>query len=303
MCESREELLQELQKQVLQNRRALDELKVLTGKLETVNRMLEESEAAKSEFISTMRNEMINPLTAIMGLARRLVDEKALDTGQKGHFASLIYAEAFDFDLQLRNIFAAAEIEAGDVSLDTSRVQAHSLLEGVLVLFQHKVDEKGLQVMIDRDASRKGSAGGHFLTDSGKLQLILTNLISNAIKFSHPRGRVELNISQDKRLLRFSARDHGIGITNGHQEEVFDRFKQLDSGPRKCFRGQGLGLCVTKALVEILKGKIFLSSQKNKGSIFTVEIPKSAVFPPEQAVAEHGNTFIFADDTSDEERM
>jgi signal transduction histidine kinase len=303
MQESKEELLEELQLQVLQNRRALEELKVLTKKLETVNRKLEYSEAAKSEFISTMRNEMVNPLTSIMGLARRLADEKALDPGQKNHFASLIYAEAFDFDLQLRNIFAAAEIEAGDVEIDMSRVHVQSLLEGILVLFQHKMDEKGLRVAIERGASGGGRGDEHFRTDSGKLQLILTNFISNAIKFSHRAGRLELSMSMEAGCLRFSAQDYGIGITVEHQEEIFDRFKQLDSGPRKCFRGQGLGLCVTKALVEILQGKIFLSSRKGRGSMFTVEIPECAPVPRNQSLAEHGNTFIFADEAPGEERM
>jgi signal transduction histidine kinase len=303
MHESKEELLQELQRQVLQNKRALEELQVLTNKLETVNRKLEESETAKSEFISTMRNEMNNPLTSIMGLARRLADEKALDPGQKSRFASLIYAEAFDFDLQLRNIFAAAEIEAGDVEIDMSRVHVQSLMEGVLVLFQHKMDEKGLRVMIDRGASGGDRMDEHFRTDSGKLQLVLTNLISNAIKFSHREGRLELSMSVETECLRFSARDYGIGITEAHRDEIFDRFKQLDSGPRKHFRGQGLGLCVTKALMEILQGKLFLSSRKDRGSIFTVEIPESAPFPRNQSLAEHGNTFIFSDETSNEERM
>jgi signal transduction histidine kinase len=130
-----------------------------------------------------------------------------------------------------------------------------------------------------------------FKTDPAKLQLIISNLIANAIEYSHPRSEIVVKIWIQKEVLHISVQDFGVGINKADQDIIFNRFTQLDSGITKSHRGHGLGLSVTKALLEVLDGKIEVNSKLSEGSTFTVSIQES------EAEVEHfatdGNELFF----------
>jgi signal transduction histidine kinase len=290
------ELLIELKKRFQENKESLEELRTLTKQLEEVNRKLRESEAMKSSFISNIRNELINPLGSILGLSQQLAEPGHSETETASNIASNIYREAFDLDFILKNIFMAAEIEAGEAALNASCVHVSSLLEDVLSEFNHKMDEKDVTAKLSDEFGGAGREKPLFITDGEKLRLIMANLVSNAVKYSPEKGTVEVRLRKEDGSLEFLVRDYGIGIKESEKERIYDRFKQLDSGTTKYYRGQGLGLSITKALVEMLMGTIAFESSEGMGSTFVVIIPEADGDVESEVLAMNGNMFIFQED-------
>ena len=267
------ELIEELKKRFEENGKTLNALKVVNEKIVEVNKKLQESEALKSNFLSNIRNEINNPLTSILCMSKVLADSGSQDMETVVSMAGSIHSEAFNLDFQLRNIFAAAELEAGETEMSLSRADIDTLIYSSIESFIHKANARKITVSFESLA--RSGAPHEFTTDPEKLQLAVTNLLSNAIEYSHEGGRVEIKAWIDKAVLNISVRDYGIGIDKADHKAVFDRFRQLDSGVSKSHLGHGLGASVTKAVVELMNGTIDLESEKGKGSIFTISIPEA----------------------------
>lgn len=288
-----EALLGELKRRLEENKIAVNGLRALTVKLETVNEKLRQSESLRSNFLSNIRNEIINPLTSIMGLARQIVDKRA-DAAAAHELARMIYAESFDLDFQLRNIFTAAELEAGEAELGAARVDMAALVQGQVAAFSHKASEKRISLSLACDCcAADGSCT--FTTDPDKYQKIIANLLANAIEFNREGKGVFLRLWTEGRVLHLSITDEGIGIPEADRRKVFDRFVQLDTGATKRHRGHGLGLSITKALAELLGGSVALAATKDEGCVFTVAVPELVTEQPVDATSGSGNEIIFGD--------
>lgn len=285
------ELIDELKKRFDENEKVLNSLKVVNNKLVDVNRKLQESEALKSNFLSNIRNEINNPLTSILFMAKELRSYKTLNPEMVSSMANTIYTEVLNLDLQLRNIFAAAEFEAGEAIPSISRVDIDKLAYSSIELFFHKADEK--RISITFDSLCESEEDSHFNTDPEKLQLIINNLLSNAIEYSHEGGLVEITTCKKERNLNISVKDHGIGIDEKDHETIFDRFKQLDSGVSKNHLGHGLGASITKSMVDLLNGTISVSSAKGQGSTFTVSVPEAESETEVDVFSGDSNEFFF----------
>jgi len=286
-----ETLLSELRKRLEENRIALANLRTMTQKLESVNEKLRQSESLRSDFLSNIRNEINNPLMSIMGLAKQILSKKA-DAETARSMAGVVYNEAFDLDFQLRNIFAAAELEAGEATLSIARVDVAALIQGQLAAFGHKAAEKKI-VLEYEGPSAAGGGGLSFTTDPDKLQKALANLLANAIEFNLEGKRVTVRVWRADARLNISITDEGIGIPVADRKKVFDRFVQLDAGVRKRHKGHGLGLSITKALVEMLNGTITLSSSEGTGCEFTVSVAELEAGRAVDITSGDGNEFIF----------
>jgi signal transduction histidine kinase len=286
------ELIGELQNRFEENRKALDDLRVVTKKLDTVNRKLKESEELKSNFLSNIRNEIVNPLTAIMALAGQVVEYEGSDESLVST-AKLIHLEAFNLDYQLRNIFAAAEIEAGETVLSVSRVDVLSLIQGIIGSFGNHAKSKGLKVKLVWDSPEESGGGLFFKTDPEKLQLVLFNIISNAIEFSVEKKRVDIKVLKQDSIMSIDVTDSCLGIEDEEKERIFDRFRQVDEGVCKSHKGHGLGLSITKFMVDFLHGTLNLSSVKGKGCTFTLNLPEVDTGDDIDVFSEGGNEFIF----------
>jgi signal transduction histidine kinase len=248
------------------NRRAINDLRVLTGKLEGINRKLQDAERLKSHFLSNIRNEINNPLTAIMGFAYQLKTgpvsaEQAVRNGR------LIYHEAFELNCQMENIFIAAGLEAGQEAPVPAQIDVVTVISEVLTELEHRVHEKGIEVCCSPVQSLP------FVADPRFLKIILRNLVANALEFSPRWGIVTVEVSSDVAALQVDIRDNGPGISPADQATIFDRFRQLDSGSCKQHRGHGLGLSVCSALVELSGGTIGIKSDLGQGSIFSLTLP------------------------------
>lgn len=258
-----------------ENNKKPDELYELTEQLALVNKKLKESEAIKSHFLSNIRNEIINPFASIIGLAENVLSLEKGDWKRVRTIAKMIYNEAFDLDFQLGNIFAAATIEAGDYSLEIIDVDINILVKNVIDSYMFKADKKQVEINLMNEIKFKDERGSCFKTDPGKIRLVLSNLIDNAVKFSNNKSKVVVRAWLEGETLNISVRDFGAGIDEANREIIYDRFKRLDSTISSIQGGHGLGLSVTKALIDQLNGKIEITSLEKLGAIFTISIPES----------------------------
>ncbi len=285
-----EELIEEIRRRFEFNQNALNDMRAMTRKLEQVNVKLQESEALKSQFLSNIRNEINNPLSAIMGLAGQFFD-RSCDPEICRKTISMIYAEAFNLDYQLQNVFMAAELEAGDTEPAFAMVDISSVLNSCLDKLGYRISDKALSV------SRQVPEDLVFPTDAQKIEIILLNLLGNAAEFTERGGLITLEVEENRQGLVVSVSDNGPGISAADQEVIFDRFRQLEAGATKGHRGHGLGLSICWALAELLGGVLDLDSQPGHGSRFVLSLPRPDV---ETVVhASEGNFFIF-DDTEGE---
>ncbi len=284
-------LLEELKRRFLDNKKALHDLTKMNEKIEKLNVKLAESERLKSDFLSNIRNEINNPLTAILGLSREIVAAKK-DEQTKQLMAQSIYDEAFELDFQLRNIFIAAELEAGETQLQVSRVDVAALIKNLVGAFSRKAQKKNLTVACACCGARPGDQGLLFKTDAEKIHLVLANLLANAIEFNNEGKTVRIEARKENDVLRVSVADEGIGVPKQERERLFDRFHQLDRGSTKKHRGHGLGLSTTKALVGTLGGTISVADAEGGGCVFHIAVPE-APGAGDSVLSENGNEFLF----------
>ncbi len=271
---SDEDLLKELHDRFNQKNVALDESRKLMEELKIVNKKLAESEALKSHFISNITNEIINPFTSILGLSKSISSVKEGNWDKVKAMARLIHTEAFNLDFQLRNIFAAAEIEAGETVPQILNVSIVELIQSVIDSFVPETDKKQIEMQFYDQISPEKGKDFSFRTDPEKLQLMLSNLLDNAIKFSSAVSKIIIKAWLVEETLFISVRDYGIGISKENQKVIFDRFKRLDSGINSLNRGHGLGLSINKAFLDLLNGTIEVTSQRKQGAKFTISIPE-----------------------------
>jgi signal transduction histidine kinase len=285
-------LIEELSTRFAQSRKAFSDLSVANRKLLEMNERLKRSESLKSNFLSNIRNEINNPLTAIMGLAGQLALVGA-ENEELVSLASLIGAEANTLDFQLRNIFMAAELEAGEVTLNCVKIHVASALRNQVDSFHHTAAKKNVSVQLVYSANQDDCI---VAVDAEKFQLIISNLLANAIEYSLNGGIVEVSLSVDEKgTLQIVVHDHGVGIAPEDQQRIFDRFVQLDTGTTRSHLGHGLGLSITKALVELMQGNISLTSSTSEGTRFTVTIPPCLLSEDQDSFSEAGNLFLFDD--------
>ena len=281
-----QELVDTLKERLDSNRKALHDLRVVTRQLELTNRKLQESEALKSHFLSNIRNEINNPLTSIMGLARQLIAKP--ETSENAALVGpMIYLEAFALDFQLQNIFIAAELEAGEAVPSYSRVDVLGIIDTVLDLQLHQIAQKNIAI------GKTAPTALCFGSDARKLQIILLNLLSNALEFAPNGSKVEIIAEARDGGISVAVRDSGIGIDPDQQARVFDRFHQLDAGTTKSHRGHGLGLSISKALAELMEGTISLSSAPGQGCTVELFLPEPSVAV--SMTAQDSNVFLFDD--------
>jgi len=270
MTISDDELLKELDKRFKECKNTLNEQKELARQLVLANKKLVESEALKTHFISNITNEIINPFASILGLSRNILMVREGDWDKVKNMARLIHSEAFSLDFQFRNIFEAANIEAGEIFIETSAINISELIRNVMESFRHEAERKNITTEVqDRLASRT------FFSDPAKISLIISNLLSNAIKYTSENGKVTISIDYSGKELILTVNDTGLGIDEESREEIFDRFKRLNDQINSINVGHGLGLSIIKSILELLNGTIEFKSEPGIGSEFLVKIPES----------------------------
>ncbi len=233
--------------------------------------LAEEANTAKSEFLANMSHEMRTPLTAIVGISDYLL---RTDLAQEQRELVRRCMKASDGLLrQIEDLLLAAKTESGTLQLITESFLLQEIVMEATDLLRTEVEEKGLELVVKLSPALPVQVEG----DSHRLQQVLLNLIRNALKFTE-RGTISVNVdpSSDSRrthLVQFSVTDSGIGIDPEQCRTIFDRFTQANSRSNRQYGGVGLGLSISKRLVELMGGRIWVESSKGKGSRFSFTIP------------------------------
>jgi len=236
----------------------------------------------KSEFLANMSHELRTPLNSLLILARVFADNREGNlSDDQVESARVIYNSGTDLLGLINDILDLAKIEAGRVDLQVGKVILRSVAAGIAESFQHIATDKGLELKVDVSSN----APADIFTDKKRLDQIIKNLVSNAIKFTE-RGEVIVEFGRplgDTPLpeglpghadtIAISVRDTGIGIDREKHKVIFEAFQQAEGGTARKYGGTGLGLSITRELVRLLGGEIRLVSEPGKGSTFTVLLP------------------------------
>jgi PAS domain S-box-containing protein len=252
----------------------LDENGNLMGGVHIMSDITKEKEIdkMKSELISNVSHELRTPLSTIQeGIA--LVFDGALGPIQEGQKDMLARVKTnIDRLARLINdLLDMSKLEAGRLELHKSSVNISAITEEVLSSFGNQVKNKKIQIknLIKKDIA-------HLYLDPDRISQVLTNLIANSIKFTPANGCITLEVQDEEREVKISVSDTGIGIARENIAGLFDRFSQFDRvyGPGE--RGTGLGLPISKEIVEMHGGSIWVESEAGKGSTFTFSLPRLA---------------------------
>ncbi|MCD4774048.1 MAG: HAMP domain-containing histidine kinase [Bacteroidales bacterium] len=271
---------------------------ILSEKLDSVNEKLMDAEKLKSHFISNITNEIVNPFASILGLSKNILSLKDDNLQKAGKFANLIYSEAFNLNFQLRNIFTAAKIESGEIQSEILNVDINQLTNSVIDEFEFLCDKKNLNIEFAPLKNGAKDETMYFSTDHEKLNVIISNLLSNAVKHSNNNSTIKLTLNIIDNELIIMIADFGGGMGKDELNHLFNRFKKLNPNINSLNYGHGLGLSITKALIDILDGRIEVVSKKNKGSEFIVSIPAGKTVS--MGFASNGNEIIFSDEDEEE---
>src|SRR5690606_29648539 len=226
----------------------------------------------KSEFLANMSHELRTPLNSILLLSRLLSENNEGNLLEDQiEYAKVIQTSGNGLLTLIDEILDLSKIEAGKMTLSYEDVSLAEMINDLQNLFGPMAVDKGLELKFDCDKTTFSK----IQTDNLRLQQILRNLISNALKFT-AKGSVTLSVYPNKEkegYLNFAVRDTGIGIPKEKHQLVFEAFQQADGSTRRKFGGTGLGLSISKELAKLLGGSLYINSEVTKGSEFIVSIP------------------------------
>jgi PAS domain S-box-containing protein len=248
--------------------RDITERKKAEAELIAAKERAEEGDRLKTAFLHNVSHEIRTPMNAILGFSS-LLNEPGLTETDRKQFVDVIFQSGNQLLSIINDIVDLASIESGQVKLNIKEINLNSELRKLSEQFGYK--QKSLNITLSLKTPLPDRAT-NLMTDGTKLIQILANLINNAFKFTN-KGKISFGYSLKDDFLEFFVKDTGVGIQKEHQAKVFDRFYQVDSAVSRQYSGTGLGLSICKAYVELIGGRIWLSSAPGEGSTFNFTIP------------------------------
>src|SRR5438309_6292929 len=254
---------------------ALDRRQLIT-QLEQTNSALLEANRHKSVFLANMSHELRTPLNAIIGFSELLTDarEGQFDEATRKRFQGQILTSGKHLLGLINDILDLSKVEAGQMELRLQPVSVADAVDQVAKTVEPLLAKKAITLRANVDGA------GDVIADAGKLKQMLLNLVSNAIKFTPDGGAVTIGAVRTKDTVEISVADTGIGIADEDMKQIFHEFHQVDPGPGRKHEGTGLGLALTKRFAALHGGDVRVTSQVNRGSIFTLVMPIHATVRP-----------------------
>ncbi|MBR2663048.1 MAG: response regulator [Clostridia bacterium] len=246
----------------------------------------EEASKAKTAFLSSMSHEIRTPMNAIIGLNNIALNDPEVSEKAKGYFSRIGASADHLLDL-INDILDMSRIESNRMTLRNEEFSFPKLLEAINNIFSGQCAEKGL----DYHCQVIGHLDDYYVGDSKKLRQVLINILGNAVKFTPEGGKVNFTLErvaqyEGKSTLRFIIADTGIGMSAEFLPHLFDTFSQEDSSTVSRYGSSGLGMAITKSIVEMMNGNIEVQSEKGKGSVFTVTVTLSDASRSQEALEE-----------------
>jgi PAS domain S-box-containing protein len=254
---------------ITEARKARESLLQAQGEADRANR-------AKSQFLTSMSHELRTPLNAILGFSELLSDNgnDRFDAATRSRFLDQIHSSGKHLLQLINDILDLSKVESGQMELHLQKVELGSLIDEVRATVEPLARTKEMTLNTEPFPALS------LIADSAKLKQMLLNLVSNAIKFTPPGGRIEIRTRQVDSWVEIAVNDSGIGIAEQDLGLLFKEFQQLDAGPGRRQEGTGLGLALTKRFAELHGGRISVESALGKGSTFTLRLPLKAATPP-----------------------
>ena len=229
-------------------------------------RKLKEVDSMKDDFISMASHELRSPLTVIRGYAEMITDSSSRSSEVSTYASEIDEAGRYLNDL-VEDMLDVSRLEQGRMVFDLKEVDVAAIARKVVDSYEHRVRQKGLEITIESDRSCVATV------DEGKMRQVITNLVSNALKYTK-EGTVTLSVRSREREVVLTVEDTGIGMTAEERGRLFQKFSRIQTDETQDIRGTGLGLWITKQIIEQMGGSIDVESLKGVGSRFSVHVPR-----------------------------
>jgi PAS domain S-box-containing protein len=256
-----------------------EELKESIARMQHINNHLiiakdkaEESDKLKSSFLANMSHEIRTPMNAIIGFSEFLL-EPGISQKNTDRYVQIINASSQQLLSIISDVMDISKIEAGKFSVDLKPVNIDDLMSELFITYKKLIDFKNVSLIYSTENSNEPIQVN---TDGGRIRQIICNLLNNAIKFTR-EGEIKFGYRLQENFLEFFVTDSGIGIAPENLALIFQRFMQVEASNTQLNEGNGLGLTISKALVEKLGGSISVISEPGVGSSFTFTIPNKSV--------------------------
>ena len=244
---------------------------------EAVLKEREEMDKMKSNFFANISHEFRTPLTLILGPIKQ-ISERLKDNKTKNEL-NIAYNNAGKLLRLVNQLLDLSKVESGNMKLQAVPQNIVSVIKVLIISFSPYAERKKIKLKFDSTEEEIIA-----YIDKEKIEKIVTNILSNAFKFTPEGGIIELKLSNNLEYVNISIRDTGIGIPKEKISKIFDRFYQVDETNKKEYEGTGIGLALSKELIELHKGKIKIESTEGEGSIFTISISLSKKLYTEEEI-------------------
>ena len=253
--------------------------------LSAQNEQLRELDQLKDEFVALVSHELRTPLTSIIGYIELLRDERAAGM-DADHFARVIQRNAERLLHLVGDLLFLSQIQTGKLALEVCDTHLADIAAEAVQEMRPDAGQKNIELTLS------AAVDPHLPVDPTRMAQLLGNLISNAVKFTPEDGKVEVTLAVEGNEAVLSVADTGIGIPAADQEQIFERFFRTEAATRRMIPGSGLGLTISRAIVDAHQGTITVRSDEDHGSTFTVRLPLASASRPSPGAAVTGDAAL-----------